>query len=373
MPVDATIATGGKLRNRMRVAAGFCVVVAISCVVLLFDQVQCWNTKDDYLFGYLVPLFVAFVVVERRHKIARIFTGGNSGNNADGNGDDDAGDDDNDEFSLPKFIKPGVLAPTWLEALFGAGTIFALLIFSTGALGSAIYGIDAFTTYQNTAGFIGICLGAAWFASAENFSGEANDLRCRGRLLLLLVFPIFVWLVSGPFTFLVDRQIKSLLLKNVTSTVVHLLGAVGFDLTQEANTIVLANGERVGVEDACSGVRSLTACLFTGSFLAAIFMRSVKKKVLFVAISIVCALLLNVMRTSSLTLWAIFNGANAIELDFWGHGPDSPEFSLGTVHDIVGWGAMIVTVAIMVVLVPIINFKFRKSAEEMDVLFVDEE
>ncbi len=190
---------------------------------------------------------------------------------------------------------------------------------------------------------------------------------------MLLVFPIFVWLISGPFTFLVDRQIKSILLTNVTGTVVHLLNFAGFDVAQEANTIVLGNGEKVGVEDACSGVRSLTACVFAGSFLAAIFLHSVKKKIFFVALSVVGALFLNVLRTSALTLWAIFNGANSIEFDFFGNAPDSENFTLGTVHDVLGWAAMFITLFVMIALVPVVNIKLRKTDEEMQISFVDDD
>lgn len=337
-------------------------IALLACAVLLFDQVQCWNAKDDYLFGYLVPLFSAFVIKERWHKIKRIFTGTPD--------EEDA----NDEFQLPAWaVKPGTAVPAWLNLIFFAGTLFSALLFASGAIGSAIYGFDAFTTYQNTAGFVGLCFGLAWFSASETLTGTPQDLRARIRLLLLLVFPICVWMISGPFTFLVDRQIKTLLLSNVTSTVVHLMNFLGFDLTQEANTILLPGGDRVGVEDACSGVRSLTACLFTGSFLAAVFMHSLKKKVFFVALSIVFALLLNVMRSSFLTLWASFNGSGALELDFFGNAAESPDFTLGTVHDVIGWGAMIVTLVLMAALVPLINLKRERTDEEMALNFVDED
>lgn len=337
-------------------------IALVACAVLLFDQVQCWNSKDDYLFGYLVPLFSAFVIKERWEKIKRIFTGTSDA------------EDLNDEFQISsRIIKDGVRVPGWLNFIFFAGTAFSALLFASGAIGSAIYGFDAFTTYQNTAGFVGLCFGLAWFAASDTLAGTPLDLRTRTRFLLLLVFPICVWMISGPFTFLVDRQIKTLLLSNVTATVVHLMNLLGFDLTQDANTILLPGGDRVGVEDACSGVRSLTACLFTGSFLAAVFMRSLKKKVFFVGLSIVFALLLNVIRSSFLTLWASFNGSESLEYDFFGNMPDSAQFTLGTVHDVVGWGAMIVTLLMMAALVPVINLKRERTDDEMALNFVDDD
>lgn len=340
----------------------FLGIALVACVVLLFDQVQCWNAKDDYLFGYLVPLFCAFVIKERWDKIKRIFTGTLSEEDAE------------DEFQLPAWaVKSGTPVPWWLSGIFAAGTFFSALLFASGAIGSAIYGFDAFTTYQNTAGFIGLCFGLAWFAASDTLSGNPTDLRTRIRFLLLLCFPILVWLISGPFTFLVDRQIKTLLLTNVTATVVNSLNFFGFDLVQEANTILLPGGDRVGVEDACSGVRSLTACLFTGSFLAAVFMHSLKKKIFFVGISIVFALFLNVMRSSFLTVWATFYTSESLEWDFFGNPSDSPDFTLGTVHDVAGWGAMFITLGLMAALVPLINLKREKTDEEMALNFVDED
>lgn len=340
----------------------FLGLALIAGVVLLFDQVQCWNSKDDYLFGYLVPLFCAFVIKERWDKIKRIFTG------------TPAEEDAEDEFQLPAWaVKPGTQVPWWLNCIFAAGTFFSALLFASGAIGSAIYGFDAFTTYQNTAGFIGLSFGLAWFAATETLSGKPIDLRTRIRFLLLLCFPILVWLISGPFTFLVDRQIKTLLLSNVTATVVHLLNFLGFDLIQEANTILLPGGDRVGVEDACSGVRSLTACLFTGSFLAAVFMRSLKKKLFFVGLSIIFALFLNVIRSSFLTVWATFYTSESLEWDFFGNTPDSPNFTLGTVHDVAGWGAMFITLGLMAALVPLVNLKRERTDDEMALNFVDED
>ena len=349
------------IRDKMPLLFGGLAIAA--CALTILDQLNCWNAKDDYLFGYLVPVFCVFVIKERWGKIRQIFTEDVSTADADAE----------DEFSPPGFIASGTPAPLWLNAIFVAGTLFSLLIFSTGALGSAIYGFDAFTTYQNSAGFVGLAFGLAWFASGTDLNGRALDMRSRFRVLALLVFPICVWFVSGPLTFLVDREIKGILLTNVTGAVVFLLNIFGFDLTQSANTIILPGGDQVGIEDACSGVRSLTACIFTGSFLAAIFMHSVKKKILFVGISVLFALFLNVMRSSFLTIWASIYGSGAIELDFLGNAPESAEFTLGTVHDIAGWGAMIITFALMAALVPVVNIKREKTDAEMGLTFVDDD
>lgn len=333
-----------KSKKYIFVPAACALMLALALLILLSDQVRIWASKEDYYFGFLVPFFVGLALYERWPMILAIFKGG-------------VPEKTKDAFSPPAFwfLKPGVPTPLWLSAIFAAGTVFSLFLFATGAVGSAMYGTDAFTTYQNTLGFCGLCLGLAWFASGTNFAGTTIDARSRVRLLLLLVFPIFVWMISGPFTFLVDHNIKGILLKNVTAAVVGSLNLFGFDLVQEMNTIILPDGDRVGIEDACSGVRSLTACLFTGSFLAGIFVHTVKRKFFFIGVSILFALVLNVMRSGMLTIYSSFYGSAAIELDFWGNQPGSAEFTLGTVHDVVGWSAMIITFLLMIALVPIVN------------------
>jgi hypothetical protein len=47
----------------------------------------------------------------------------------------------------------------------------------------------------------------------------------------------------------------------------------GATLIREGNVLVLPTG-RVGVAEACSGIRSLTGCLFSGALLGAAFFRS---------------------------------------------------------------------------------------------------
>lgn len=345
----------------------FAAVGILMCGIVIWDQQYCWSSKDDYIFGYLVPFLCAFVLKERYHLLRSIFTGTPIEGGVDENGQP------LDEFSPPKFIRSGWKSPWILDGLFALGMLFSFLLFAAGALGTAIYGAAAITTHENTMGFIGAAFGLVWFASSKDFSGKPLDLRSRLRVMMIFVFPICVWFVSGPFTFLVDSQIKTLLLDKVTATVVHFLNIFDFSLVQEGNIIVLPGGDTVGVADACSGIRSMTACVFAGSFLAAIFLHTLKKKVCFVAVSIVFALVLNILRTSFLTLWSLWNGSKALEYDFFGNPTDSVKFTLGTVHDVAGWVAMIITFIMLLLLIPVFNLKLTKTDEEMGIEFIDDE
>ena len=70
------------------------------------------------------------------------------------------------------------------------------------------------------------------------------------------------------------------------------------------------------MEEACSGIRSLTACLFAGSFLAAVYLKPFWKKLTLISMALILAILTNLFRSGFLTLWAYLYGAEAIN-DHW--------------------------------------------------------
>jgi exosortase/archaeosortase family protein len=120
--------------------------------------------------------------------------------------------------------------------------------------------------------------------------------------------------------------------------------------------LVLPKGS-VGVAEACSGIRSLTACLFAGSFLASVFLDRLWKKIALVALAMLFAVLTNLMRSLFLTAWAYNYGPEAIE---------------GKVHDLAGYAVLGLTVVGLLCLLPLFNLKFTFSdsdtvlEEEMD-------
>ena len=54
----------------------FAALGVLMCAVVIWDQQYCWSSKDDYLFGYLVPFLCAFVLKERFHLLRAAFAGG---------------------------------------------------------------------------------------------------------------------------------------------------------------------------------------------------------------------------------------------------------------------------------------------------------
>ena len=133
---------------------------------------------------------------------------------------------------------------------------------------------------------------------------------------------------------------------------------------------MFANGDAVGVADACSGIRSLSACVFAGAFLGALFLeggpvgRLVRGGAL-LACSAGTALLLNIGRNTFLAFHALRHGSRSLELDLQGVAPGQPGFSgLGTVHDLAGNVAMGLALLVLLALLPLLNRVGRPARPE---------
>jgi exosortase len=89
----------------------------------------------------------------------------------------------------------------------------------------------------------------------------------------------------------------------VTKNVLHALHFLGIAANRQGNIIELANAS-VGIEDACSGVRSLVSCVFAGLFFAACLVQRPWKRVLLVVLAVPLAVGMNLLRSLLLTLLA---------------------------------------------------------------------
>jgi exosortase len=146
----------------------------------------------------------------------------------------------------------------------------------------------------------------------------------------------------------VESQVSLFLLRKVVTVVAFVFDLLGYPLEQQGNVLMLPKGS-VGVADACSGIRSLTACLFAGSFLGATFFTELWKKVALVGASMVFAFIMNLGRSLFLTGWAYAYGPDAIN---------------GTVHDAAGYAVLGLTCLGLLALVPLLNLKLDPPADE---------
>jgi exosortase len=115
----------------------------------------------------------------------------------------------------------------------------------------------------------------------------------------------------------------------VTDSVMHTLHLLGIPAKQHGNVIELATTS-VGVEEACSGIRSLLSCIYAGLFFAAWQLRHPAARVTLVLAAPVLALGMNFLRSLALTLLA--NAGKDIS-GFW--------------HDATGFAILGVTAALL--------------------------
>ncbi|MBC7367177.1 MAG: exosortase/archaeosortase family protein [Undibacterium sp.] len=311
----------GLFRAALGLAAGFMAFVA-------WDQSHWWSAKADYSFGWLVPAFVIFVVYDRWPKITA---------------------------ALARCVEVGsVRAKKWRGWVLGAavGTMLALGagFFLLGSFYRAGAGSSQPGTLAITLGMIGVVLPLLWLNAPDSAQPVAGGIfaDARVRLAGLFVFPVLVWLVSAPMVSVVENQLSLFLLHKVVTVVSFVFDMLGLPVGQQGNVLVLPNGS-VGVEDACSGIRSLTGCLFAGSFLAAVFVDRLWQKVTLVVAAMGFAFVTNLARGLFLTGWAYSYGSRAIE---------------GTVHDVAGYAVLGLTVAGLLCVLPIITLKVGSAASD---------
>lgn len=284
----------------MAVAAAFAIFITV-------DQSHWWRLKPDYAFGWLVPAFVAFLVADRWRRIRNVLH--------------------------PTGPSP---LPHWLKAIttFAAGAALGLglVIFLFGALYRSGEGPTQPGSFALAAGFSGILLGMVYFNAPEGgvastpaaagWRGLGADVRIRAAALFL--FPALIWMLSAPLVTAVENTLSLFLLRKVVAVVSMVFNVLGLPLVRQGSVLILPRGQ-VGVADACSGIRSLTGCLFAGTFLAAVFLDRFWKKVLLVAAALGFAFLTNLMRSLFLTAWAYTYGSEAIE---------------GRLHDVTGFAVL---------------------------------
>jgi exosortase/archaeosortase family protein len=289
-------------------------ILAGFALFLVWDQWRWWSTKEDYAFGYLVPLFVGYVVWDRWPALHRRFRDTSAG-------------------CPPRWLRR-VLALLAASGLILGGALFALGAFYRAGAGASQPGSLALAAGFAIGALSLVYLSAAGSSPllASPADSRKSPWRAVGnsrevRIVALFVFPTLVWVISAPLVAALERSLSVFLLQKVTAVVFFVFDTLGFPLERQGNVLVLPRGE-VGVAEACSGIRSLTGSIFAGSFLAAVFLPQAWKKGALIFAAVGLAYLTNIGRSLILTGVAYARGAGAIE---------------GALHDVTGYAVLGVT------------------------------
>jgi exosortase len=114
---------------------------------------------------------------------------------------------------------------------------------------------------------------------------------------------IGLWLLSSPLPPGTYGTLTQALQSGVTHSVLGVMHFLGIAAVQHGNIIQLTNVS-VGVEEACSGVRSLVSCVYAGFFFSATLVRRPGARALIIALAAPLAIAMNVLRSLTLTLFA---------------------------------------------------------------------
>lgn len=299
-----------------------------------WDQMHFWDTREDYSFGYLVPFFVGYVLYDRWPRIRAILLG-----------------EERDSVLAAGLARPWT--ETFLVGVSGVILVGCLAGLLLGALIRVVQGPDQTGTQLLALSLAIMILATVFFFGGDNARGEALRLRARVQLTGLFLFPALIWLVSAPMLPVLDAKIKVMLLGKVTAIVFGIFDFLGMPLEREGNVLILPKGQ-VGVAEACSGIRSLTACIFAGSFLASVFLDRLWKKVAMVVTAMVMAFFWNIVRSLFLTGWAYSYGSEALDDEYFGI----------TVHDLTGYAVLGITCVCLLLLLPIFNYQVAPPDEQ---------
>ena len=135
--------------------------------------------------------------------------------------------------------------------------------------------------------------------------------------LRYFAFPIVFMLVTVPWPVQLEQSIIQGLMRAVTSINVLFLTVAGIPALQHGNVIEVRSG-LIGVEEACSGVRSLQGTLMVSLFLGELYSFSVFRRLLLVIAGALLAFVCNLVRTAML-VWIGANKGPA-SIDAW-HDP----------------------------------------------------
>jgi len=125
-------------------------------------------------------------------------------------------------------------------------------------------------------------------------------------------FPFIFFLVAVPWPMRAEQMVVQDLMRAVSAINVAFLNIAGIPALQHGNVIEVGSG-LIGIEEACSGVRSLQATLMISLFLGELYSFSIMRRVLLIIAGALLAFICNIVRTAILVWIGAQRGPNSIE------------------------------------------------------------
>lgn len=236
-----------------------------------------WNHRPDLQFGWIVLLLSAFLIW--------------------------------DEWAQTPPLRPQFRWSAWLLAFAGLALLFLVQIYQ------AAFGTMAASLVALSFGIL--LLIAANLLSAYGTAGLKH-----------FAFPLLFLLIALPLPSAIYDPVVTGLQSTVASINVELLRLGGIPAQKIGSLIQLPNGT-VGINEACSGIRSLQSTVMATLFIGRIAIRSRVLQLLLLASGLLLAIFGNLVRSLFLSLVANAKGAASVD----------------SVHDAAGWSILLFTAA----------------------------
>jgi len=124
-------------------------------------------------------------------------------------------------------------------------------------------------------------------------------------------FPVVFFLIAVPWPRNFEQSVMTALMSWNTGTTLEILHWCGYEAQRQGNLIMIPGGI-LGIEEACSGIRSLQSGLMVALFFGEVFRVKIPKRVALLIVALIAALLGNIVRSSLLALVASSQGLAAV-------------------------------------------------------------
>ncbi len=222
-----------------------------------------WEINPQYSYGWLVPVFSLYLFWKR--------------------------------WPARPQIDPNYRTACWLGVLIGLGaaTLLPTHILAQSAPDWAV------ARWAMALQVIGLTLALLWAMGGH-------------PTMLYFAWPVCFFLVSVAWPSGIEAALIQGLMHHVANFTAEVVGFAGYAAEPVGNLIRLEAGV-VGVDEACSGVRSLQSMLMAALFLGELNRYRWSGRISLIVIGLVLALIFNVLRSLTLVTVAISQGLPALE------------------------------------------------------------
>jgi exosortase len=276
--------------RRFSLRAPFSAVFFAALWFILFRQLSGeWSVNDQYSYGWFVPFFAALLFWLRWQDKPKPETG---------NRKPDSGSNNGERITINSKARIVAIA----SATAALALLFPVRLFEIGNPDwRPLSWLHAICVLTITLVFLWWIGGARWL---RHFS-----------------FPILFVLVAVPWVTPIEAPIIQGLMRSIAAISAEIANLLGVPAQVQGNLIRVPNG-LVGVNEACSGVRSLQTSLMIGLLFGELKRLSIFRRILLIAGAIAIALIANVLRAVMLVWIGATEDISAI--DRW--------------HDVAGYG-----------------------------------